>query len=364
MALLSVILAASLAMSPPPAYDEGPAPAMRSAGIVGSLATTTITTPRFRLVATPRALGMAVQLSKDIEGQREAIVKALGGRDWPGVTEVRVGFGREEYEALALPDGKPPSWAVALAYPHANIVLVEANSLLRTEGKDTLQHELVHVALGQLGHGWPHWFQEGLAQDITQERRYSTGQFTTMARAVASDRVFQLSELSRGFPAAADDVEIAYALSAGFVEFVRARHGSGCWGAVIDEVGAGRPFEQAFSAACHTSMGLEERLFRETLPSRYPWWVLVTSASALWGALALLMVVAWARRRSAVRKHRAELMALELVEDAALELAMNPAPAANEDGQLETLALSLANPVQPWRVWLEHGDQDHKRRKA
>jgi hypothetical protein len=311
--------------------------------------TSTLETPRFRLVHTARAEGAAKFLAGDLEHLRDDIA-TLVGRDWPGVTEVRLGFGREEYEALALPNGTPPGWAVALAYPGKNVVLVEAHSLVQGDGQVTLRHELVHVALGELGHGWPHWFQEGLAMELTQERRYRLGQYETLSHAVAQGRVFHFDDLREHFPLYADDVEIAYAQSAAFVEFLRDRHGQAAFRRLIDRVQAGDPFETAFGVAFHTSLSVEERAFRDQLPGRYPWWPLVLSGESLvWGTTAVLMVAAYARRRQQVAQLRAEQARLEHLEDMGDRLLERRFEVANDD-----LDASCWLPPEQEHHWVVH----------
>src|SRR5581483_4493504 len=154
-------------------------------------ATTELDTPRFKILHTERATQAAKLLAEEIEVRRDEIRDVLG-RDWDGVTEVRVGWGRQEYEALAPFGTTPPSWAQALAWPDENVVLIEAQSLTKGDGQETLRHELIHVALGRLGKAWPRWFQEGLAQHLTGERFFSVDGYTTLARAGSADRVFKL----------------------------------------------------------------------------------------------------------------------------------------------------------------------------
>ncbi|HSP78061.1 MAG TPA: hypothetical protein VLQ93_06005, partial [Myxococcaceae bacterium] len=71
------------------------------------LVTGELETPRFRILYTAKSQGAARELAKSIESVRDAFMGVLG-RDWPGVTEIRVGVGRPEFEALALPGGEPP----------------------------------------------------------------------------------------------------------------------------------------------------------------------------------------------------------------------------------------------------------------
>ncbi|MBL8952618.1 MAG: hypothetical protein JNK82_17695 [Myxococcaceae bacterium] len=278
-----------------------------------------LATKRFKIVHTEKATAAAHVLAAEIEKRRDEIERRLG-RDWEGVTEVRLGWDRAEFEALAL--SPAPSWAVALAWPEQNVMLLEAKSLVQGDGQQTLRHELVHIALGRLGaeEQWPRWFHEGFAQHLTQERKFSVDHYTTLARAVSADRVFKFDDLARGFPERASDVEIAYAQSAAFVDFLFERHDRKAFGELVDGLQRGETFEIAFAKAFRTSLNLEERVFREQLPGRYPFWPIVTTGTGLWAFASLLVVVAWARRRRAVALLRAQQAAQEAAEDAAARI--------------------------------------------
>ncbi len=311
-----------------------------------------IETARFRLVHTQAATGAAKQLAGQIEPLRDQLQGVLG-RDWDGVTEVRIGVGRQEYEALALPGGSPPSWAVALAYPSENIILLDAHSLVKGDGQDTLRHELVHVALGRLGHDWPRWFHEGLAQMITGEGRYSVTQYATLARAVNADRVFRFEDLANGFPDLPGDVEIAYAQSAVFVGWLHDRYGARGFGELVDGVRSGEPFEMAFGKAFHTSLSQEEKAFGADLPGRYPLWPVIATGTTLWVALSALVVFAYFRRRRAVIALRAEQEAQEAAEDAAARIL------AAEEAALQA-QLDALNTPDPAVVPFAAGPDDDK----
>lgn len=296
-----------------------------------------VTTPRFRIVHTQAATGAAKVLSTQIEPLRDQIQQVLG-RDWDGITEVRLGMGREEYESLALPGMTPPSWAVALAYPEPNIILVNAHSLVQGDGQQTLRHELVHVALGRLGRGWPRWFHEGLATMVTGEQRYSVSQYATLARAVSQQKVFRFEDLADGFPDLPGDVEIAYAQSAAFVAWLHDRYGREGFGALVDGVRRGEPFEMAYGKAFHTSLSQDEKVFSAELPGRYPLWPVIATGTTMWVVLAGLVVVAYFRRKQKVAALRAEQAAQEAAEDAAARIL------AAEEAARERLLLSGAPP--------------------
>lgn len=339
--LLGSALAVLLAVAPSAGYEN--------AGLEAAAPKTqTLRTPRFTIVHTERAAGPARFLAGKIEAVRDEVARAVG-RDWPNVTEVRLGFGREEYEALAVPGERPPPWAVALAYPERNIVLVEAHSLAQGDGQVTLRHELVHVALAGFGRGWPHWYQEGLAMELTQERKFRFSQFATLAEAVAMDRIFAFDDLGESFPSRPEDVEIAYAQSAAFVEFLRDRHGVEAFGALIDRVQAGEPFDTAFGVAFHSSRGVEERAFRRELQLRYPWWpLLLAGGSLVWFFTALLLVAAVIKRRHEVGVHRREQERVERLEDLGHVLIDARERPANDSDPIE--------PISPWadHLWIVH----------
>lgn len=341
--MLVTLLTAVLASSPPPEQGPTELPPFATRAPVETVA---FDTARFHVVASLRAEQPARALGPELEALRDEVAQVIG-RDFPGRTEVRVALGREEYEAMALPGARPPGWAVALAWPAANVVLVDARSLATPEGKTTLRHELVHVALGQLGADWPRWFQEGVAQMVTGERQFKSGHYTTMALAVAGDRLYDFESLRDGFPERPQDVEVAYAQSAEFANFLYARHGPERFGALIELVGEGVVFEQAFGRAFHTSLSLEEAAFRAHVALRYPWWpLLFMSGTLVWIGGAGLLVVGFIRRRRAVAAHRRDQRRLEQLEDTAVVLLRTLPHAANEDGG------PLVDPIPqlPWRI--------------
>ncbi|NMO23533.1 peptidase MA family metallohydrolase, partial [Pyxidicoccus fallax] len=277
-----------------------------------------ITTRRFRILHTAAATVAAQDLARQIEGIRDGFGNILG-RDWPGVTEIRLGVGREEFEALALPGGRPPGWAVALAYPAHQIILLNALSLHEPDGQQTLRHELAHVALGQLAKDWPRWFQEGVAQNVTGEN-YSLTHYSALFRAVTQERVFHFEDLEDAWPDVPADVEIAYAQSAAFVAHLSAKYGPQAMGLLVDGVRNGEPFEQAFGKAFRTSLLVEETEWREGLAARYGWLPLTTSSALLWLAASGLCVAAYLRRRQQKAARLEEMAAQDAAEDAALRV--------------------------------------------
>lgn len=319
LALLLPALALGQALSGP--TDEGPLYAPLPELVRGE-----IRTARFSILYTQRAEGVARALGEKIERARDDFQRTLG-RDWPGITEVRIGLGRGELEALAIPGGEPPPWAAALAYPEHDIVLFDGASLNKPEGLQMLRHELSHVALGRLGRDWPRWFQEGLAMHLSGERS-SVSLYVALFRAVHQDRVYPFRDLTRRWPDRPEDVEIAYAQSEAFVAFLVGRHGPDGLGRLLDEVHAGAWFELAFARAFKTTVDLEEIAFRERLPGRYGWLPFTVTSSLVWLAAAALCVVGYFRVRKVKALHLEQMEAEEAAEAAALRLIAAEAKAA------------------------------------
>jgi hypothetical protein len=287
-----------------------------------------IRTEHFLIRPTVHAEATAGVLAQRIEAVR-ANFQTLLGHDWPGVTEVRVGVGREEMEALC-PGGRPPGWAAALAFPEQHLVVLEAREWLSPAGDLTLRHELTHAALAELGGPWPRWFHEGLAMRLSGETLV-VSQYAALFRGVTQDRLFHFEDLARGWPDQPADVEIAYAQSASFVGFLVDRHGPARLSELLAYVQKGDPFETAFGKAMHSSLDVEERDWRRSLPSRYSWWPILTGEATIWFLVAVGCVVAWARRKSGRAQWEAEQLALEAVEDEALPW---EGEAANDPPQL------------------------------
>jgi hypothetical protein len=292
---------------------QSPAGFVKAELIAGEIATR-----RFRILYTASAEGAARKLASELESTRDYFSRILG-RDWPGTTEIRIGLGRQEFAALALPGDKPPDWTRAYSYPAENIVVLEARSLNESDGNASLRHEFLHVALGQLGGDWPHWFHDGLAMFLTGQRS-SISQYAALFQAVQQDRVFSFQDLKDGWPEQPSDVQTAYAQSVSFVAFLVERHGLVALGELIDEVVAGRPFETAFARTFKASIWFEEMAWRAQLPSRYSWIPILTSSSSIWALLACICIAASLRLRSRRQRRRREMEAAELAEAEALVL--------------------------------------------
>jgi hypothetical protein len=262
---------------------------------------------------TERAAGAAPRALQVVQEQRGAVHAQLArvlGQRWPRPIVVRLGSGRAEFEGLA--GGQPESWAVALAWPEQDTMLLDALQLTEPQGATTVRHELVHLALGQVG-AFPRWFHEGFA-DLLSGEDFDVTYYAVMYRGVHRETLAHFSQLGGAFPAHRDKAALAYAQSLSFASFLADRHGGPAFDELFQRVRAGEAFEIAFAKAFHATIDFEEGAWRKTLARRYGTIPLATAISLLWSCTALLCVLAFFRRR--VEKER-NLRRMD--EEAALE---------------------------------------------
>lgn len=269
-------------------------------------------TQRAIVHATPPAERVARSLLDGIEADRDAIARDLG-RDYDGITEVRIAHDPQSFTAL-LPDGVTlPHWAQGVAFPSHNLVVIRAGeqSVLSTT-RGTLRHELSHVAIGRLaGPGVPRWFLEGLATVHSGDAWSRKG--PSLVRAALSDGLFSFDALSRGFPARTSDAELAYAQSADFVSFLIERGGEDRLGELLRLLVEGRTFDDAVLLTFGERPRALENEWRRGLAR---WELLarfLTSTDLWWAAITFMAVFAWLtlRRRKQDRLEEMEHEELE-----------------------------------------------------
>jgi len=273
--------------------------------------------------AAPAALGMVQAQKAGVQAQLERVL----GQRWPRPITVRLGSGRAELEALM--GGKPPQWAVALADPEHDTMFLDALQLTSPQGPTTVRHELVHLALGQLGR-FPRWFHEGFA-DLLSGEAFNVEYYAVMYRGVHTDALPPFSKLAEGFPPHRDQAELAYAQSISFASFLADRHGAPAFDELFQRVREGDSFDVAFAKAFHATVDFEEGAWRKTLERRYGTIPLATAISLLWSCTALLCVLAFFRRRTEKEKNLRRMD-----EEAALEaLLLTASEPANDPSESE-----------------------------
>lgn len=269
----------------------------------------TIQTPRSIVVAGPTAGAIASSLAQTIEADRDRVALDLG-RDWDGITEVRVAGDELEFRAL-LPEGRAvPRWATGVAFPSENLVVVQAGG---QNVREILRHELSHIGVGRLARSpVPRWFLEGLAS--VREDAPWTREGVSLLWAARTGQLHPFSTLEASFPLGRLDAELAYAQSADFVQYLTETAGPAAPRDIVRAVIEGRPFDEAVLRTTGASVATHELNWRRSLVRWDTLWRLISNPAALWGALALFVVFAFfSLRRS--RQLQLELMELRTQEE-------------------------------------------------
>lgn len=266
------------------------------------------------------------------------VVDDLGVPLEPGLV-IRIARNPQEMQRLAPRGLSPPQYAAGVAYPSRGLILLTLsapNSWEPPELEAVLTHELSHIALFRAvrGHPVPRWFSEGLA--IYQSAEFRIARMRTLLEGAVLHEIVPLNQLSERFPDRPYKVNIAYAQSADVVGYLRRddldeEH----FRELVAELGQGVPFDEALSASYGwTPTGLE-RAWRQSLRKRYRWAPIFFGGTTIWSLMALLVVVAWHRRRKdsagRLRKMEAEERFAEWQQTLVDEQA---SPGSNEAGSL------------------------------
>jgi hypothetical protein len=280
----------------PAAPSVPPDPALASAARIG----------RITVHAAPGLERAARRLAESAETALARIASDLADLPVPRAIEVRVVDDASQLAAVAPAGRDAPPWAVGVAYPDLGVI-----SVALRRGPDpldaaaTLRHELAHVALGAaLGPRVPRWLHEGFAYQHSAE--WSWDRMEALAGMSWLGGIIPFQELDRSFPREELPAHRAYAESYDFVGYLsrrgryedRADDGDR-WpfrrflagiagGATVDDAARqafGRPIGELFDE------------WRSDLGKRYLLMPIGLLGLAVWIVIALLLVLAWRRRR-------------------------------------------------------------------
>lgn len=273
------------------------------------------TAGRITIHAEPGLERTATMLARSAEATLERIAVDLSGLPVPRAIEVRLVRDAADLAAVAPPGRGAPAWAIGVAYPDLGVISVATRRGAATsDPAATLRHELAHVALGAaLGPRAPRWLHEGFAYQHSAE--WSWERTETLAGMAWFGSVIPIGELDTAFPAAELPAHRAYAESYDFVGYLSRR---GRWPDKYDD-GDRWPFRrflaelsrgQEVDAAALRAFGSPLRAlfdeWRSDLDSRYMLMPIGLLGLGLWVLCALLLVLAWARRKRVNRRRVAQ----------------------------------------------------------
>jgi hypothetical protein len=246
----------------------------------------------------------------------------------PVPRSIRVQLVRDA-ESLALvapPHRGAPPWAIGVAYPDLGIISV---ALRRgpnvVDPMQTLRHELAHVALGSaIGNRAPRWLHEGFAYQHSAD--WSWDRTETLAGMAWFGGITTLDQLEQTFPAEEMPAHRAYAQSYDFVGYLSRR---GRWEDKADdgdrwpfrrfltEIGHGATLDVAATRAYGRPLAALFDEWRTDLSKRYLLAPIGLIGLAVWILCALLLTLAYLRKRRIGRRRLGEWERQERDEDTA-----------------------------------------------
>ena len=139
------------------------------------------------------------------------------------------------------------SWAGGQAFHEYNTVAIGCTDEQISWGKETVVHELTHLATRQLSDNaytrLPNWLNEGIS--VYAEGPLSNARRTMINNAKWSQTLFSVEALSSPFPSDDARARLAYAQSYSFVEFLMKKGGSHKIRQLLDTINTGVTFEES-----------------------------------------------------------------------------------------------------------------------
>jgi hypothetical protein len=281
---------------------------------------------RVELACEPGLEDTARELGATAEAELQEISADLPDLPKPDVVTIQVVRDASSLASVAPPGGNAPSWAIGVAYPDLGIISIA----LRRNGqpadpRQTLRHELAHVALGAaLGSKAPHWLHEGFAYQHSAD--FSWDRTETLAGMAWFGGIFPIDELDYNFPPEEAPANRAYAESYDFVGYLARR---GRWEDASDlgdrwpfrqflrGIGQGQDLDHAAMAAFGKPLHALFDEWKDSLSKRYLFAPIGLLGLALWILCSLLLAVAFWRRRRANRRRMAQWDREERAQDEA-----------------------------------------------
>jgi hypothetical protein len=242
-------------------------------------------------------------LINDAEAMRREIVKDLG-IDFKEKTKVYLAPSFRKYQEIQ-PGGEVPSWSAAVAYPSLNLIIIQSPRATKRKSIDLgkiLKHEFTHIALGKAfskREAIPLWLNEGLA--MYESREWDLSRVSTMTRAVLTDSLIPLSEITHWFPFEADKAELAYSQSFYLISFLISEYGKDNFHRFLKEYSGGKGLTDVFIDVYGIKWEELEEKWSNYLKVRFSWLPIVTSTTTLWFLVAIVFILAYIKKKKANR---------------------------------------------------------------
>jgi len=260
-------------------------------------------TPHFFFYLHSQDKQLMKSLIDDAEVLREEIIKDLG-IDFKEKTKVYLAPSFRKYQEIQ-PGGEVPSWSAAVAYPRLNLIIIRSPRATKSKSIDlrkVFKHEFTHIALGKAfskREKIPRWLNEGLA--MYESREWDFSRVSTITRAVLTDSLIPLSEITYWFPFEADKAELAYSESFYLISFLISEYGKESFHRFLKEYSRGKGLKDVLREVYGIKWEELEEKWSNYLKVRFSWLPIVTSTTTLWFLVAIAFILAYIKKKKATR---------------------------------------------------------------
>jgi hypothetical protein len=233
----------------------------------------------------------------------------------PDRVEIRLVIWATDIARASPPGMNPPQWAAGVAYPTEGVVVIAQRSGPGVNDIDAVvDHELAHLALGSALRGQsPRWLDEGFA--FLHANEFSLARTETLIGMAWSGNIIPWHDIDQRFPRREDAAARAYAQSYDFAAFLtrRGRYADrdddGDRWAFRDFLGAlasGADLTAAAKKAYGVTFSDLTREWYADLRERFLTLPATMVGLLVWVTAALLLVLAYARRKREGRRKLAQ----------------------------------------------------------
>ena len=201
--------------------------------------------------------------------------------------------------------GRLPEWGVGAALPAKRSVVIRftGKEREREELDRVLRHEVAHVMLAQAcaDERVPRWFDEGVAMAASES--VTTSHVWILARGVIGGSIVPLVKLNSGFPESEPLARLAYAEGRDAIRFIEERWGEEALRWIFRDMAAGSDFRTAIRRNTGFSPVIFGLAWERDAKERYGALGLLHDSAALWGVVAVAVVIGGVVRRRRVIIH-------------------------------------------------------------
>lgn len=271
----------------------------------------TLATSHFRVHFWRQSRGVGRLVARVAESSFAGICAELGIEPFGGndifICETEREFGEHQPSAGA-------SWAVGLAVPLAQKVVLKSPSLAKNSREEflkTLKHELAHLALhhclGPNRRLLPRWFDEGFA--MIQAGQWEWSDSLALTKMSLFSSMIPFEELAGSFPTQAGSARLAYAQSYSFCLFIRKSLGPRGFARLVAGLQRGLPIERQLELIFRMPFDRLVKGWYDRVHRKYGLYPILTGAAFFWFGVTLLMLFAYLRKRAAAKRRLAEMEA-------------------------------------------------------